>query len=133
MPAIKDKVIHVPSTNIDVQRTVSVLPRKLDESLLVNVQLKRSKDLKNVHSQAFVRPDMLVNALKYLQSCGNPFYSDIILNESFLKSEVVSPDLDESEENRTDLDQIVEKDNDDCLDTCLVPQNSAAHVITNNG
>ena len=104
MPAIKDKVINVPLTNIDIQKTASILPRNIDESLLVNVQLKRSKNLKNVHSQAIVQPGMLVNALKYLQSCGNPFYSDIILNESFLSAEAnISPDLDESEENKTDL------------------------------
>ena len=133
MPAIKDKVINVPLTYIDIQTTANVLPRKMDESLLVNVQLKRSKDLKNVHSQALVRPDTLVNALKYLQSCGNPFYNDIILNEKFLSGGAeVSFDLDESKDNETDVDQVI-TEKYDCLDTCLVPQNSAAHVITNNG
>ena len=29
--------------------------------------------------------------------------------------------------------RVVENGNDDCLDTCLVPQNSADHVYTNNG
>ena len=36
MPAIKDKVINVPLTHLDIQRTTTLLPRNFDESLLVN-------------------------------------------------------------------------------------------------
>ena len=140
MPAIKDKVITVPLTHSDIRRTTALLPRNLDESLLVNVQLKRIKDYKNVHSQALVRPDILIQALEYLKSNGNPFYSDIVLNNDFQDVETPLCDVeidsckdDKNPGTKTDPNEAPDINKDDCLDTCLVPQNAAAQLISNEG
>ena len=107
MPATKDKIINVPLTNSDIQRTANLLPRSLDESSLVNVQLKRTKDLKNVHSQALVRPEKLIEALRFLQSNGNPFYD--------------FSDVGERKKVENDNDETAGFEKDNCLDTCLIP------------
>ena len=134
MPAIRDKVINVPLTNVDIDRTTKLLPRSVDDSLLVNVQLKRSKELKNVHSQAFVRSNMLIEALTYLKASGNPFYSDVVVNESIqVTDENESTNIDvpnEADENNENTPPV---ETDVGLDTCFIPQNSAAHLISNNG
>ena len=138
MPAIKDKVINVPLTHLDIRRTTTLLPRNFDESLLVNVQLKRIKDFKNVHSQALVRPDMLYQALEYLKTNGNCFYSDIVLN-NFHDVETPSCDVETAscydDKNPDTKDDPSEPSdiNNDCLDTCLIPQNAAAQLISNKG
>ena len=134
MPAIRDKVINVPLTNVDIDRTTKLLPRSVDDSLLVNVQLKRSKELKNDHSQAFVRPNMLIEALTYLKASGNPIYSDVVVNESIqVNDENESPNIDvpnEADENNENTPPV---ETDVGLDICFIPQNSAAHLISNNG
>ena len=132
MPALKDKVINVPLTSIDLQTTAQVLPRSLDDSLLVNVQFKRSKDFKNVHSEALVRPHVLLRALTYLQLIGNPLYRDVVLNQNFTFDEAALINVGEQTETENDQ-EAVQVDKDDCLDTCLIPHNAAAHVISNYG
>ena len=140
MPAIKDKVINVPLTHSDIRRTTTLLPRNLDESLLVNVQLKRIKDYKNAHSQALVCPDILIQALEYQKSNGNPFYSDIVLKNDFQDVETPLCDVetdscndDKNPGTKTDPNEAPDINKDDCLDTCLVPQNAAAQLISNKG
>ena len=130
MPAVKDKVINVPLTHTDLEITTKILPRNLDDSLLVNVQFKRCKDFKNVHSEALVRPHMLLKALAWLQSSGNLFYNDVVLNEKFCLDETALFATDEQPEDDQEAAQTKNEDN---LDTCLIPQNSAAHVISNYG
>ena len=131
VPALKDKLMNLPLTCIDLQTTAQVLPRSLDDSLLVNVQFKRYKDFMNVHSEALVRPHVLLRALTYLQLIGNPFYRDVVSNQIFAFDEAALINMQTEKEN--DDHEAVQVDKDDCLDTCLTPHNAAAHVFSNYG
>ena len=46
MDVIRDYVINVPLDDIDVQKTITSLPRTPDEAFMVSVQLKRMLKLK---------------------------------------------------------------------------------------
>ena len=127
MPAVKDKVINVPLTHTDLENTTKILPRNLDHSLLINVQFKRCKDFKNAHSEALVLPHMLIKALAWLQSRGNPFYNEVVLNQKFRLDETALFSTDEQPQDDQEAAQTKKEDN---LDTYLIPQNSAAHVIS---
>ena len=133
MPALKDKVMNVPLTSIDLQTTAQVLPRSLNDSLLVNVQFKRSNDFKNVHSEALMRPRVLLRALTYLQLIGNLFYHEIVLNPTFSFDEAAFINVGEQTKTENDDQEAVQTDTDDCLDIFLIPHIAAAHVISNCG
>ena len=129
LPAVKDKVINVPLTHTDLENKTKFFPRNLDDSLLVNLQFKRCKDFKNVHSEPLVRPHMLIKALAWLQSSGNLYYKDVVLNEKFCLEETFFA----TDEQPEDDQEAAQTKNEDNLDTCLIPQNSAAHVVSNYG
>ena len=78
-----DQVISVPIECDDVSKTVSQLPWHPDDASIVAVQLKRRLQLKNSHLSEYIRPKVIVEALKALKACGNPFYQDVTINEEF--------------------------------------------------
>ena len=120
MSAIKDKVINVPLTDTDLQTTTNLLPRSSDEAYLVNVQLKRSTELKNVYSQSLIRPLVLVKALEYLKNEGNAHYRDVVLNTEFANND----ECDSTSESIAD-------ETEPAFDTCFVPQNPVGELIAN--
>ena len=84
-------------------------PRSLNpkDAKLVAVQLKRKKELKKSHLQAYIRPEKVLKAVEYLKEIGNPFYQDVKINEEFTLKEV-------EEENESQIDeQPSQPDNDD--------------------
>ena len=87
-----DQVIRVPIECPDVSKTVSQLPRHPDDASIVAVQLKRRLHVKNSHLSQYIRPKVVLKALKALKACGNPFYQDININEDFLNRPNVSKD-----------------------------------------
>ena len=120
MSAIKDKVINVPLTDTDLQTTTNLLPRSSDEAYLVNVQLKRSTQLKNVYSQSLIRPLVLIKALEYLKNEGNAHYRDVVLNTEFANND----ESDSTSESIAD-------ETEPTFDTCFVPQNPVGELIAN--
>ena len=84
--AVKDKVVNVPITENDLEKTMSainVLPRQNDEAGLLPVQLKRKVSYKNIVSEAFVNPKKLINALTYLKQQNHPGYKNISINSDY--------------------------------------------------
>ena len=81
--AVTDKVISVPIEEIDVEKTVTVLPRSPDDAKIVAVQLKRKLEMKNSHLEAYIRPSKVIKAVEKLKELGNRFYQDVKVNKEF--------------------------------------------------
>ena len=116
-------------THTGLENKTKILPRNLDGSILVNMQFKQCKLFKNVHSEALVRPLMLIEVLAWLQSSGNPFNNDV-LNAMFCPEETALFATDVQPE---DDQEATQTKNEDKLDPCFIAQNLAAHVISNYG
>ena len=83
MSAVKDRIINVPMSEVDISKTVSSLPRPLDAAGLLPVKFKRKLDMKNCHLEEYVKPSNCINAVKKLKEIGNPFYQGIKIDEDF--------------------------------------------------
>ncbi len=136
MSGIKDKVVNVPLEDADLKNTSESLPRQATHSSLVNVRLKRMKNMKNVHNQEYIRPEAVREALLTLKQLGNPHYqfefSANLKNDSDI-------DTDSSHSSSTDgLEEEIEEeeDNDDnhnmyTAATCMVHENPETLVVIN--
>ena len=136
--AITDKVINVPLKPDDVKKTVESLPRPPEEAEVVGCQFKRKKDMKNIHIEAFVRPNKMIKAIEKFQELGNPFYEGIKINEQWKE-----PMETIQEENEAQVESDVESDDDDKLEavrkyqskqdshTCMIPINPTENVFVN--
>ena len=82
MRFVHDHLINVPLEDEDIIKTINSLPRNLDESGMVLVNLKRMKCLKKNELSEWVRPDKMKAALTYLRNI-NMHYKNIIWNEDF--------------------------------------------------
>ena len=80
MFALKDRVINVPLTDDDIEATTNILPRVNSNNFLVNVKLKRTMHLKNVHSESLVRPNALICALEKFKALGNSHYEVVVID-----------------------------------------------------
>ena len=102
MPAVKDKTVCVPILDDDILKTMNTmtaLPRRPDQAGLIPVQLKRQLKLKNKVYRAFVRPDHLVAAVKWLKEHGHPGYENIRLADLSQWDSDISEDGESSEES----------------------------------
>ena len=140
IPKMIDRVINVPLHDEDVSKTISSLPRSLEDAAIVDVQFKRKVDMKNTHHHAFVAPSKLFKALDKLKELKNPFYINIKTDMTLWNSKIDSNQSDESEdENGEDGDSEEEAvdrggfgTNAKTLtdaDTCLVPEHLESEVI----
>ena len=57
-----------------------MLPRNFEDSKLIPVNWKRKLSMAGSHIQAFVRPDMLAEAVEKLKELKNPHYVNIDVN-----------------------------------------------------
>ena len=79
MAACKDQLINIPIASNDIVNTLKSLPRTPQEAGLLEVKLKRKLDYKNTHKQAYIDPQKIYQALRFLKSTGHPdyqFYDD---------------------------------------------------------
>ena len=117
MGAMADRVINVPLHDEDIVKTVTSLPRSLEESHLVPVKFKRMKALKNSHAEAFVRPEKLLQALKALKAAGNPHYINIEVDENFeAKNQGSSKEMWNTLTNKEDLKDDAQKEQEDKME-----------------
>ena len=108
MRAMKDEVINVPIENEDISKSITTLPRHPDDAHLVAVQLKRKVEYKNSHLEGFIRPNVIIKALKTLKERGNRFYQDIKINENFMENNEIPPmemDVDDAESQRIEREE----------------------------
>ena len=115
MRAVIDRVISVPIESVDINKTISKLPRHPDDAHIIAVKLRRKLEYKSAHLEEFVRPWVVINALKELQESGNKYYQDVEIDEGFLENETLE------ENNETQSDEVEDDDSDD--DTCCERDN----------
>ena len=88
MSAWKDKLINIPINEEDVLNTIESFPRTPSEAGLLEVNLKRKNEYKNVHQKAFIDPEKIYEALEFLRNSGHPgyqFYDNLKLQENLLQ------------------------------------------------
>ena len=132
--AITDRVINVPITDNDLEKTLSSfssLPRKLSDAGIIPVQLKRKLSYKNFVSQAFIHPEKLQMAIKYLQKKGHPAYTNVCINKNYNAVEVEDATGSESDENMSTTSN---SDSDDCEDgsTMMIDDHPDMRIINNS-
>ena len=105
MTAVKDRTVCVPIDHETMMKTLKSLPRTPKEALLVPVQLKRKKGMKNSHLQELINPVKVFKAAKTLKNQGHPYYQEIedsdldsYLEKYFEELNIEEEDEDEDEE-----------------------------------
>ena len=154
-----DDLISVPLEAKDVSETVSKLPRHPDDAEIVAVHLKRMLKLKNVHLKEYIRPAIIIKALKTLKAMGNPHYQDVCIDEEFLnkpetpEQELANRNVPEEVANlERELDEEFERNQENSDDendsrlrsvknyqskqnsnTCLYPRDMSSEIVVNEG
>ena len=83
MSANDGRIINVLMEDEDIEKTITSLPRPLDQSGIVPVRLKRKMSLKSAYAEAFINPEKALQALVTLKELENPHYSSIPIDEDF--------------------------------------------------
>lgn len=133
MDAMVDRVVNVPLEDEDVVSTINVFPRSLEESAIVALTFKRKLDMKNVYKEAFIRPQMLIIALKELKKLENPHYIDIDINEEFNQNETPeeSEDLTREISNPSSVSSSASCESDP-IKKYQCQREEASSVVSNN-
>ena len=83
--ALKDRTINVPVQDETINNFVKQLPRLPNEAGLIGLELKRKKEMKNVHKKQLINPTKIFRCLAKLKASGNPYYANIDTPEDFEK------------------------------------------------
>ena len=95
LPTGKQRCIHGPAVNVPskLDTVCTVLPRLPSQSELVPLKFKRKMCYKGYYMFAYVTPENMLNALRWLKA-NNPLYADVEINAEW---------LDQSLDNDSDL------------------------------
>ena len=121
LPSGKQRSIHGPAVNVPskVDTICDVLPRLPSQSELVPLKLKRKVAYKGHYMYDYIRPQKLLDALRYLKA-NNPLYADIDVNEQW---------LEEAMANDEELCQYLVEQDDEQMDTeCESDTGGSANV-----
>ena len=121
LPTGKQRSIHGPAVNVPskVDTICNVLPRLPSQSELVPMKLKRKVAYKGHYMYDYIRPQKVLDALRYLKA-NNPLYADIDINEQW---------VEEAMANDEELCQYLVEQDDDSMDTeCQGDSGDAANV-----
>ena len=120
MKASHDDVINVPIECEDISANILKLPRHPNDAKIVPVQLKRKLKYKNTHLVQYIRPNVVLKALKTLKKMGNKFYQDVVIHEEFMEKEIKTLEIksarDQRLEKRNALKQAKENTFDEKMD-----------------
>ena len=120
MKASHDDVINVPIECEDISENILKLPRNPNDAKIVPVQLKRKLKYKNTHLVQYIRPNIVLKALKTLKNMGNKFYQDVVIHEEFMEKEIKTLEIksarDQRLEKRNVLKQAKEKNGDEKME-----------------
>ena len=120
MKASHDDVINVPIECEDISENILKLPRNPNDAKIVPVQLKRKLKYKNTHLVQYIRPNIVLKALKTLKKMGNKFYQDVVIHEEFMEKEIKTLEIksarDQRLEKRNALKQAKENTFDEKMD-----------------
>ena len=79
---IKGAAVNVPA---DLGPTCNLLPGLPADAHIVSLKLKRKLEYKQAYLHNTIRPEKVITALYYLKN-NNPLYSDIEINEDWIRS-----------------------------------------------
>ena len=120
MKASHDDVINVPIECEDISENILKLPRNPNDAKIVPVQLKRKLKYKNTHLVQYIRPNIVLKALKTLKKMGNKFYQDVVIHEGFMEKEIKTLEIksvrDQRLEKRNALKQAKENNCDEKME-----------------
>ena len=110
--ALKDRTINVPVQDETINNFVKQLPRLPNEAGLIGLELKRKKEMKNVHKKQLINPTKIFRCLAKLKASGNPYYANIDTPEDFEKrcreNDKIGHDLIFGDYNDDYLEEIME-------------------------
>ena len=139
MKGLTGKMINVPLEQSDISNSIKALPRCVDDAAVVPLQLKKKKEFKSAYAEAFVRPEVCIQAVEKLKELGNPYYDDVEIDHKFMeKGEKEQPkDKNEISDNDDELEDVeilnsvktFQADRDE--NTCLVREDLEAIVVEN--
>ena len=91
LPSGKQRSIHGPAVNVPskVDTICEVLPRLPSQSELVPLKLKRKVAYRGHYMYDYIRPQKLMDALRYLKA-NNPLYADVDINEQWIEEAMVN-------------------------------------------
>ena len=75
--AFKDRIVNVPISIDDINKTIKSLPRTPSEAGIVLVKFKRKQSFKNSHIQQYVSAQNIKKALLDLKKLGHKHYQDV--------------------------------------------------------
>ena len=111
--SVRDRVINIPICDNDLQQALSdvdSLPRDFHSSAIIPVKLKRKLNFKSSVLTAYVEPNKMVDALKYLKLVGHAGYQDIQIKNFDLTT--LNDDNEINEANvPDDIEEEIEDDN----------------------
>ena len=88
MKASHDNVINVPIECEDISTNILKLPRNLNDAQIIPVQLKRKVEYKTSQLEQYIRPNIVLKAVKTLKQMENKFYQDIEIHEDFMERQI---------------------------------------------
>ena len=146
MKVTNDRLINVPIPDDDVVKTVTSLPRTPQQDGLINLKLKRKMEYKSYHEIETVRPNLIYQALEYLQR-NHPEYKEMKIlpqSEYLLQTETAMEDgtdqndLSQATVNSANEDSSSEEEMEEHADksvfnsvTCLCPEDPTIDVVVN--
>ena len=85
LPSGRQQSIHGPAVNVpsNVDNVCEVLPRLPSQTELIPLKLKRRLCYKGHYMYNYVRPAVVLTALRWLKS-NNPLYANVIINNNWL-------------------------------------------------
>ncbi len=109
LPTGKQRCIHGPAVNVpsELDNICTLLPRMPSEASMIPLKLKRKLRYKGHYMYSYVRPDKVMNPLKWLKA-NNRLYSHIDVNADWINdqlitnSEFVNPNVDNNDKSEND-------------------------------
>ena len=117
--SLHGNIVNVPTT---IHRTVSVLPRKMQEEECIPIQLKRKLSYKHYYSYEFVRPKKVMEGIEWLVKNSTLYQEEgIHIDQEWLEHDMQTPpdeqlagnDQCEAHDKAHDSDEEEEYENED--------------------
>ena len=80
--ATKDRMILVPISSENINKTVSSLPHPVDDSGIIPITLKRKKDMKNSMFSTYVNVKNITEALQKFNDLKNPYFTSTPIEDN---------------------------------------------------
>ena len=135
LPSGRQQSIHGPAVNVpsNVDNVCEVLPRLPSQTELIPLKLKRRLCYKGHYMYNYVRPNVVLTALRWLKS-NNPLYANVIINNNWLSDSANDDNEMFVGLFNTSIDTDNTNDstctNDDMIDQCIEVDTT---VVNNNG